>query len=81
MFTIYRKNVDGRIFDRYFHKWENAKKVLEEELTDLKKSGWKLIEHRDRFNYEKGFEIFDYALETPEGEGACLTLMNGYFSD
>lgn len=81
MFTIYRKDVGGRKFDRYFHKWENAEKVLEEELADLLKSGWKQTEHRDYFKCEKGYYIFYYALKTPKGEDAVLTLMNGYFAD
>ncbi len=81
MFTIYCKNVGGRRFDRYFHKWENAEKVLEEERADLLKSGWKQIDHRDYFNYEKGYEVFDYTMKTPDGEDVCLTLMHGYFID
>lgn len=81
MFTIYHKDVGGRIFDRYFQKWENAKKLLLEELEDLKKSGWKVTRKTDRMNSSKGFYEFQYDLLTPDGEDASLSLLDGYFAD
>ena len=81
MFTIYRKIVGGRKFDRYFLQWDNAEALLEEERADLLKSGWKQLSHRDRMNVEKGFYLYDYTLQTPDGEDAELTLLDGFFAD
>ena len=80
-FIIYCKNIGGRKFDRYYHKWENAKEMLMSDLNDLVNSGCKITSHRDRMNVAKGYYEFDYTLITDEGETACLTLMNGYFGD
>jgi len=81
MFTIYSKNVGGRIFDRYFHLWKNAEKLLLEELEGLKKSGWKVTRKTDKMNLEKGFWEYQYDLLTPNGEDATLSLLDGYFAD
>lgn len=81
MFTIYRKIVGGRKFDRYFRSWDRAEEELEKERHDLLESGWKEISHRNRMNVEKGFYLYDYTLKTPKGEDAELTLLDGFFSD
>ena len=81
MFTIYRKDVGGRIFDRYFKSWDNAKALLEEEEKSLVEKGWEEISHVSYFNSCKGFYVFYYVLKTPEGEKTTLSLIDGEFSD
>ena len=81
MFTIYRKDVGGRIFDRYFKSWDNAKALLEEEEKSLVEKGWEEINHVSYFNSCKGFYVFYYVLKTPEGEKATLTLIDAEFAD
>lgn len=81
MFTTYRKNVGGRVFDRYFKSWDNAKALLEEEEKSLEERGWERISHVSYFNSAKGFYVFYYTLKTPEGEKATLTLIDTEFSD
>lgn len=81
MFTIYYYNCGGRIHNRYFQKWENAKKLLLEELEGLKKSGWKVTRKTERMNSSKGFYEFQYDLLTPNNEKATLALLDGYFAD
>lgn len=81
MFTIYRKNVDGRIFDRYFKSWDNAEALLAEEMAAMLANGWTKENHEDYFNSSKGFDVFYYELRSPEGEKANLSLINGEFAD
>ena len=81
MFTIYRKDVGGRIFDRYFKSWDNAKALLEEEEKSLVEKEWEEINHVSYFNSCKGFYVFYYVLKTPEGEKATLTLIDAEFAD
>ena len=81
MFTIYRKNVDGRIFDRYFRKWENARLLLIREVNQMFAHGWTKEYHEDYFNSSKGFCVFYYELLSPEGEKATLSLIDGEFAD
>lgn len=81
MFTIYRKDVDGRVFDRYFQKWENGKTLLIEEKDGMLANGWIEENHKDYFYSEKGFYVFYYELRSPEGEKATLSLIDGEFAD
>ncbi len=81
MFTIYRKDVDGRIFDRYFQNWENGKTLLIEEKDGMLANGWIEENHKDYFNSSKGFYVFYYELRSPDGEKATLSLIDGEFAD
>ena len=80
-FTIYCKNIGGRKFNRYYQNWENAKKQLESDLSDLVNRGCKITSHRDRMNVAKGWYDYDYSLVTDEGEDAELSLVENYFAD
>lgn len=81
MFTIYRKDVGGRVFDRYFRSWEEAKKVLLEELQTAIEHGWKETGSENRFHADKGFYIYFHELFTDHDEIAILSLIDGYFQD
>lgn len=81
MFTIYRKRVDGRVLDRYFQSWDNAKALLEEEMEAMLANGWTKEYHEDYFNSSKGLYVFYYGLVSPDGEKATLSLIDGEFSD
>lgn len=72
-------------WDRYFHSWHNAKKVMDEEVEEYtKKSGFTLVRKLDRMNAEKGFYEYEATLEKEYSEGkATLTfaIVGGYFCD
>ncbi len=81
MFTIYTKNVGGRVFDRYYREWNNARNALLKELEELKAEGWTVESSSDYFKSDKGIYIYGYKCRTPEGEQFSLFLHEGYFRD
>ena len=90
MFSIYSKRVkspkygEGTPFDRYFHKWENAQKEMDEEVDEWLKEGAKIVRSWDEMNVAKGFYVYQKNLiwETEEGtyEGT-FAVVDGYFQD
>ena len=80
MFHIYRKNVGGRIFDRYYKDYDNAKKQLNEDVSNLINLGATLIEEKDHFNKEKGVAVYQKELNLND-EYCSLAIIDGHFSD
>lgn len=80
MFYTYRYSVDGRKFDRYYEKWENAQKQLLRDALSLRKDGAKKISSADYFNAEKGFYIYEKEYEH-KGSKFHLSIIDCYFSD
>lgn len=81
MFTIFRKTVNGKTFDRFFHKWENAQVAVEEEVGEfVNRYGWEIVRKIDRMNVEKGFYDFQYDIRKGDMK-ATLSLLDGYFID
>ncbi len=80
-FTVYIKEVGGRHFERYYKKWDNAKKELDSELAEMIKKGWTVTNRRDRFNEAKGFYEYDVKGKTSKGEDFTLFLAEECFQD
>lgn len=72
-------------WDRYFRSWDNAKKVMDEEVQEYtKKSGFTLVRKLDRMNVEKGFYEYEATLEKEYDEGKTtltFAIVGGYFCD
>ena len=87
MFAIYRKNVAGRVHDRYFVSYDAAKAVIEKEIADLKKwckeqMDYDLpVEHIDEFNADKGIYLYEYRWKNMHGEQVSHAIVDGYFED
>lgn len=82
MFVTYRNSVGGRVHDRYFKSWENAKKELLADLKRMKEQlGWKETKKLDKMNVDKGFYVYEHNLITEEGEKVVLALIDTYFED
>lgn len=87
MFAIYRKNVGGRIHDRYFKDYDKAKAELKRDVDavvawakehlnyDIK------VETIDRMNVEKGFYEYEVRWTNMEGEAVSHAIVDGYFED
>ncbi len=80
MFFTYRYSVDGRRFDRYYEKWENAKKQLLTDASSLQKDGAKRISSHDYFNAGKGFYVYEKEYKH-EGMTFNLSILDCFFSD
>ena len=62
MFAIYRKNVGGRVHDRYFKNYDKAKVELKADVERMRDiCNAKVTECIDRMNAGKGF----YEYEVP----------------
>lgn len=87
MFAIYRKNVGGRIHDRYFKSYEKAKEELlrdEERMCKLFAGEVTMRKRVDRMNQDKGFYEFEVRMTVNTGticEQASLAIVDGYFED
>lgn len=82
MFAIYRKNVGGRIHDRYFKDYDKAKAELKsgvERMRDVCRG--KVTERIDRMNTAKGFYEYEVRMTTGDGEQASFAIIDGYFED
>lgn len=82
MFAIYRKNVGGRVHDRYFKNYDKAKEELKadvERMRDICKG--KVTERIDRMNREKGFYEYEVRMTLENGETASLSIVDGNFED
>ena len=80
-FTVYIKEVGGRHFERYYKKWDNAKKELDSELAQMIKYGCTVTNRRDRPNDAKGFYEYDVEGKTSKGEDFTLYLVAECFQD
>lgn len=82
MFAIYRKNVGGRILDRYFRDYDNARTKLKRDVERMRDvCGGKVTERIDRMNEDKGFWEYEVRMTTSEGEQVSLAIIDGYFED
>lgn len=81
MFTIYRKTVGDRVFDRYYREWKNAQKELEKEFDWFLENGASAVTQYDDFNTLKGLWVFEKAFISGNGEPVTLSLIGGYFTD
>ena len=83
--SAYSDKYGRNSWDRYFHSWDNAKKVMDGEVQEYtKKNGFTLVRKLDRMNVEKGFYEYEATLEKEYSEGkATLTfaIVGGYFCD
>lgn len=82
MFAIYRKNVGGRIHDRYFKDYDKAKAELNSDVDRMRDvCGGKVTERIDRMNRDKGFYEYEVRMTTGDGEQASFAIIDGYFED
>lgn len=82
MFTIYRKDVGGRIHDRYFKNYDAAKRELEADVERMRDiCGDKVTERIDRMNEDKGFYEYEVRMTLANGEKAVHAIIDGYFED
>ena len=82
MFSIYRKNVGGRVHDRYFKNWDKANEEL---LADVERMrdvcGGKVTESTERVNVDKGFHEYEVRMTLEDGETVSHAIIDGYFED
>lgn len=87
MFAIYRKNVGGRIHDRYFKDYDKAKAELKREVDGVVAWAKEVlnydikVETIDRMNVEKGFYEYEMRWTNMEGEAVSHAIVDGYFED
>lgn len=81
MFAIYRKNVGGRIHDRYFNSFDKATEELELDVERMCKSGDVITRRLDYMNTSKGFYVYQVDMTTTHGEKASHAILDGYFED
>ncbi len=85
MFAIYRKNVGGRIHDRYFKRYDAAKLELKadvERMCDI--CGGTVTECIDRMNKDKGFYEYEVRMTVNIGaicEQVSMAIVDGHFED
>lgn len=82
MFAIYRKNVGGRIHDRYFKDYDKAKTELKRDVERMRDvCGGKVTERIDRMNEAKGFWEYEVRMTIDTGEAVSLAIVDGHFED
>lgn len=82
MFAIYRKNVGGRVHDRYFRNYESARQEIKQDVQRMRDIlGAVVTETIDRMNVAKGFWEYEVRMALPDGEAASLAIVDGYFED
>lgn len=82
MFAIYRKDVGGRVHDRYFKNYDKAKEELKADVERMRDiCGGKVTERIDRMNVDKGFYEYEVRMTLENGETASLAIVDGYFED
>ncbi len=81
MFAVYEKNIDGRIYERYYKEWKNAEKQLQDDLKYLLSKGCKISSSKSSFNKEKGRYDFYYTLVSGSGRKSTLMIADGFFQD
>ena len=82
MFAIYRKNVGGRITDRYFKNYDKAKVELKADVERMRDvCHAKVTERIDRMNADKGLWEYEVRMELPDGEKVTHAIVDGHFED
>ena len=82
MFYALLKDVDGRRFYRYFHKWDNAERAMIEDANNIKKIfNAKEVRNLDNFQPDKGIYIREIELLTPELSKFKYAILDTYFED
>lgn len=83
MFTILVKNFNGRVVERYFKEWDNAKKAMDSEVQDaVANQGGCLKSQSDFFNSTKGFYEYSVTLHFAQADEDCTWyLTEGHFED
>lgn len=82
MFAIYRKNVGGRIHDRYFKDYDKAKVELKADVERMRDiCDGQVTERIDRMNEDKGFYEYEVRMTLDNGETASLAIVDGIFED
>lgn len=81
MYTTYRKIIGKRIAYRYFKDYDNAQRVLLDEIEDLKARDCEVTARENRIHTARGF--YEYTIEgrTTEGELFSLSLIVNHFED
>lgn len=82
MFAIYRKNVGGRVHDRYFKNYDAAKRELKADVERMRDvCGGKVTERIDRMNVEKGFWEYEVRFTNMQGERVSYAIVDGHYED
>ena len=82
MFAIYRKNVGGRITDRYFKNYDKAKAELKADVERMRDvCHAKVTERIDRMNVDKGLWEYEVRMELPDGEKVTHAIVDEHFED
>lgn len=86
MFAIYRRNVGGRIHDRYFKEYYNARNAIAEDVKRTKElfeeCGLDVkFETIDRMNAAKGFWEYEVRFTNMQGERVSLAIVDGHYED
>jgi hypothetical protein len=82
MFTILNKNFNGRVTNRYFKSWENAKNALLEDVTNCcEHLKGEITLNLDYFNQSKGFYVFEQEARFENGETCHWALIDQPFED
>lgn len=82
MFAIYRKDVGGRVHDRYFKNYKAAKRELNADVERMRDvCVGKVTERIDRMNVDKGFWEYEVRMTLENGETATHAIIDGYFED
>lgn len=80
-FTIFRKDVGGRVEDIYFASWTNAQTYMQKDIIACIECGFTTEGIRQYFNSAKGFEEYYCKGKTKDGEKVLWCLLDGFFSD
>ena len=82
MFAIYRKDVGGRVHDRYFVSYDVAKRELKADVERMRDVCHAQITERiDRMNTAKGFYEYEVRMQLPNGEKVSHAIIDEYFED
>ena len=87
MFAIYRKNVGGRIHDRFFKDYQKARAAMKQDVDEIvvwakEKLNYDVqVETIDRMNEDKGFWEYEMRWTNMEGERVSHAIIDGYFED
>lgn len=82
MFTIYRKDVGGRVHDRYFQDYAAARRELHADVDRMRDTCHARVTGRiDRMNMAKGFYMYEIRMAMPDGEKVSHAILDGYFED
>ena len=81
MFAIFRKIVNGSVYDEYYKTEENAIKAIEHRFALISKTFDVTNYEKDTsFNSQKGFTNYQYIIYT-SNYTIVLALIEGHFQD